>query len=118
MLIDRPDQFGNRPIHVALDFVERKGVDTEVLSPLLASGVHTDAVDHSGFSCLDLHLQEMREKALLRSDGPLPLSCLCAKAIVAQQLPYQREGLPAHVVKSIKLHNFRHAPVTENLNIV
>ena len=105
-VINIPDRSGCRPIHHAvLSANQHEGTDVrELVSSLIAGGVHVDAVDSSGKTALELCESDV-VKVVLFSCGPLPLACQAANCIVRERIPYESVGLPLHIIKLIRFHD-------------
>lgn len=106
-VIDELNTEGLRPIHVAVQtgnmLIEKEYVQ-ELVSPLIASGAHLDAVSKSGDTVFNMCTNDV-VGLLLNSSGPLSLACQCANVIVQESLMYEAIGLPAHVLNHVKLHD-------------
>ncbi|XP_011402513.1 PREDICTED: protein fem-1 homolog C-like [Amphimedon queenslandica] len=100
-VLDMPNSEGKRPLHVALDLSVESG-DIEVLSPLIDSGPHLDAVDSNGVTVYEAATMDIH-KVLLYSHGPSPLTCCAARVIVKTGIDYS--GLPSHIRKFIRIHD-------------
>lgn len=115
-VINMPDDEGTRPIHLAIDLANRcDGEDTadvqELVSPLIAAGVHLDAVNRRGETINFMCTSDL-VRVVLYSNGPLSLYCQAANRIVVEDIPYKDIGLPAHIVEYIGLHDRRTLPPT------
>ena len=107
--INMPDENGTRPIHLAIDLANKNETDDsrdtqELVSPLIAAGVHLDAVNQHGET---IHFMCSNDlvKVVLYSNGPLPLYCQAATRIVAEGIPYKNVRLPLHIVEHVGLHD-------------
>ena len=76
----------------------------EVASLLLAHGAHLDAVSKP-----NLYEQRMHVSLNPHLDDyfstPFPLTCLSAKCIVSESIPYRLIDLPRHIIEFIALHD-------------
>lgn len=107
-VIDWPNGRGLRPIHVAA--VTENGTDEgsrELVSSLVCSGAHLDAVSGDGRTLYELCNNES-VLGLLRSNGPVTLACLAARSIIREGVPYTCLGLPTHILNLVQLHD-RHS---------
>ena len=105
-VIDEPNIDGLRPIHIAVQTgndLKEEAVQ-EVASPLISAGAHIDAVCKSGDTVFNLCENDV-VSVLLNSSGPLSLACQCSNVIVRENLNYLTVGLPARIVKWVKLHD-------------
>ena len=75
-----------------------KADSKEVTSLLLAHGAHPDAVSRSKPPQANPFLDDY-------ISGPFPLTCLSAKYIVMESIPYQLMDLPRHIKYFIALHD-------------
>ena len=105
-VINQPDSNGLRPIHIAVQTANKLANEPvqEVVSPLVSGGAHIDAVSKAGGTAYTLCENDV-VSVVLNSSGPLPLFCQCSNSIVREGLPYETIGLPAHVVKVVRLHD-------------
>ena len=71
---------------------------------LLAHGAHLDAVSkpHLFERCGPISLNPYLDDYF---SIPLPLTCLSAKCIVSESIPYQSIDLPRHIIEFIALHD-------------
>lgn len=114
--INKPDENGTRPIHLAIDLANKnENTDSretrELVSSLIAAGVHLDAVNRRGETIHFMCSSDL-VKVVLYSNGPLPLYCQAATRIVAEGIPYKDVGLPFHIVEHISLHDRKAIPPT------
>ena len=114
--INMPDQNGTRPIHLAVRLAnqnerENSRETQELVTPLIAAGVHIDAVDCQGESIHYMCCNDL-VKIVLYSSGPLPLYCQAATRIVSEGIPYRDVGLPLHIVDHVSLHDRTAIPLT------
>ena len=101
--INMPDDNGIRPIHLAIDLANLRDTQ-ELVSPLIAAGVHLDAVNRRR-ETIHFICSNGLVKVVLYSNGPLPLYCRAATRIVAEGIPYSDVSLPFHIVEHIGLHD-------------
>ena len=71
---------------------------------LLAHGAHLDAVSkpHLFERCKRISLNPYLDDYF---STPLPLTCLSAKCIVSESIPYRSIDLPCHIIEFIALHD-------------
>lgn len=115
-VINMPDQEGTRPIHLAIDLANKcDGENTadvqELVSPLIAAGVHLDAVNSRGETINFMCTNDL-VRVVLYSNGPHSLYCQAANRVVVEDIPYKNIGLAAHIVEYIGLHDRRTFPPT------
>lgn len=115
--INLPDYNGTRPIHLAINLANTSEDDEtrdaqELVTPLIAAGVHLDAVNRQGETVHFMCTSDL-VRVVLYSSGPLSLYCQAANRIVAANIPYRTIGLPAHIVEHIELHDRRTLPPTD-----
>ena len=73
---------------------------------LFEYGMHPDCVDSKGRLVLKLLPPNLKHHAPLESSSSVPpLSCVCARVIVAEKLRYWTGSLPSHVVGFVSLHD-------------
>ena len=77
---------------------------SEVVSLLLRFGAHLDTVDHRGRTCYSV-CSDPEVGSFLRSQLPLPLSCLASNAIIAHGIQYQQAPLPKHIKELVSYHD-------------
>lgn len=114
--INMLDRNGLRPIHLAVDLANKNETDDshdtqELVSPLIAAGVHLDAVDRQGQTIHFICSSDL-VRVVLYSNGPLSLYCQAASRIVAEDIPYKDVGLPVHIVEYVGLHDRKNLPPT------
>lgn len=114
-VINLPDEQGARPIHLAIDLANRsENEDTvdihELVSPLIAAGVHLDAVNRQGETIHFMCTSDL-VRVVLYSNGPHSLYCQAANRIVVEGLPYKNLGLPVHIVDHIGFHDRKMLPL-------
>ena len=115
--INMADENGTRPIHLAVglansnDSEEESRETQELVSPLIAAGVHLDAVNREGETIHFMCSSDL-VRVVLYSSGPLPLYCQTATRIVAERIPYKDVGLPSHIVEHVGLHDWKAVPPT------
>ena len=107
--INLPDCNGIRPIHLAVDLANQNETEDlretqELVSPLIAAGVHLDAVNRHGETIHFMCSSDL-VKVVLYSSGPLSLYCQAATRIVTEGIPYKDVRLPLHIVDHIELHD-------------
>ena len=115
-VINLPDQNGVRPIHLAIDLANQcdreNSHDTqELITPLIAAGVHLDAVNKQGETIHFMCTNDL-VRVVLYSNGPLSLYCQAANRVVVERIPYRWLGLPTHIVEHVGLHDRRTLPPT------
>ena len=77
---------------------------SEVVSLLLSFGAHLDTVDHCGRTIYSI-CSDPEMSSFLRSQLPLPLSCLASNAIVLHGIQYQQTPLPNHIKELVSYHD-------------
>lgn len=105
-VLDCPNEKGLRPVHVSV-LSANGSLDEdfrELLSCLVSNGAHLDAVCNQGDTVYNMCVHD-QVKSLLLAIGPASLSCLAARSIVREGLPYVDIGLPSHIIKLVKLHD-------------
>ena len=88
-LINDVGQHGIRPVG--------KATTKAITSLLIAYGAHVDAASIGGYMGGNPHLKDLQY--------PFPLTCLSAKTIVSESIPYRSIDLPPHIVEFIALHD-------------
>ena len=106
---DAMDSNGQRPLHLL--FVSTNP-DTDLLKLLLDNGAHIDAVNSSQKRAIGVFRDYQRPSSLpnveplLVPPSPLSLTCLSARAVVANQVPYQdMDSVPPRVKRLAALHD-------------
>ena len=99
------DHCGNRPLHVAAK-LPNKLVREAVISVLLASGAHSDALNKSGMTPRQVfkvsypHIQESCFPRLVPS-----LTCLVAKEITFRGIDYKPSKYNSKIQETLRLHS-------------
>ena len=88
-LINDVGQHGIRPVS--------KATTKAITSLLIAYGAHVDAASIGGYMGVNPHLKNLQFS--------FPLTCLSARAIVAESIPYRSIDLPPHIIEFIALHD-------------
>ena len=110
---DAMDSNGQRPLHLL--FVSTNP-DTDLLKLLLDNGTHIDAVNSLQKKAIGVFRDYQRPSSLpnveplLVPPSPLSLACLAARAVVANQVPYQTMASVAPRVKRLAALHDPNAP--------
>ena len=76
----------------------------ELVSSLVNNGAHLDAVNKFGKTVYEICENEIVQ-VMLHSNGPVSLSCLAARCILKEGLPYVDIGLPPHIIRLVEFHD-------------
>ena len=95
---------GYTPLHLTC----RRSDNQKILQILLHAGCHTDCVDRSGRTPLDLIKNSEMQSLFLSERVPSKLKCLCARLVVEQQLNLDSLGSSVSALnKFVLLHGYR-----------